>query len=200
MAAVLPREHRGERIRVRKALMNSLSSSFSSSSSQPALFTLPECCKQVEMLSACAIPLVLLAHLFLHAPSLYCFSKACNAEEVKPHIKHQVTCEPHRGADFNPVFRRSVLDYFIFFLKRYLLSPTATPCIHHASAFLCFFTFFTCLFSVLKSLPSSLSPGLEESPGLLIILAFVFSPSPHKGPLHFLNVYPAWNISHKVVH
>ena len=198
MAAVLPREHRGEQIRVRRALTNSLSSFFSFSS-QPALFMLPEHCKQVEMLSVCATPLVLLAHLFLHAPFLYCFSKAWNAEEVEHRIKHQVTCEPHRGADFNPVFRKSVLEYFIFSLKRYLLSPTAARCICHTCALLCPFTSFTCLFSVLKSLSFSLFPGLEESPGLLIILAFVFSPSPQKGPLHFLNVHAAWNISHKVV-
>lgn len=82
---------------------NSLSSSFSSSLFQPALFMLPKHCKQVEMLSVCATPLVLHAHLFLHAPSLYCFSKASKAEEVKPCIKPQVTCEPQRGADFNPI-------------------------------------------------------------------------------------------------
>lgn len=84
MAAVLPREQRRV-IRVRRALTNSLSSSFSSS--QPALFMLPKHCQQVEMLSVCATPLVLFAHLFLYAPSLYCFSKACNAEEIKAQHK-----------------------------------------------------------------------------------------------------------------
>lgn len=67
-------------------------------------------------------------------------------------------------------------------------------------ALLCCFVYFTCLFSVLQSLFSSLFPGLQESPGLLIILAFVFCPYPHKGPMHSLNVHPEWNISHKVVH
>lgn len=64
---------------------------------------LPKHSKQVEMLPVCATPLVLRAHLFLHAPSLYYFSKASKAEQVKPCIKAQVTCEPHRGADFNPI-------------------------------------------------------------------------------------------------
>lgn len=96
VAAVLPGEHRGEWIRVRRALTNSLSSSFSSSP-QPVLFMPPEHRKQAEMLSVRATPLALLAYLFLHAPSLCCFSKACDAEEVKPRIKHQVTCEAHRG-------------------------------------------------------------------------------------------------------
>lgn len=61
MAALLPGEHRGEWIRVGRALTNSLSSSFSSYS-QPALFMLLEHCKQVEMLSVCATPLL---HLYM---------------------------------------------------------------------------------------------------------------------------------------
>lgn len=136
----------------------------------------------------------LLIYFCTHLLSI-AFPKHAMLKKLKPSINHQSTCESCRGTDFKPVFRKSALEYFIFSLKSYLLSPTAAPYIHHACALLCSFTSVTCLFSVLKSLSSSLFPGLEESPCLLIILAFVFSPA-HKGPLHFLNVHTAWNISH----
>lgn len=87
-------EERGSELE--EFLMNSLSSSFSSSLFQLALFMLPKHCKQVEMLSVCAAPLVLCAHLFLHALSLYCFSKASKAEKIKPCIKPQVACTSQR--------------------------------------------------------------------------------------------------------